>query len=142
MRIKDLMSVPPVIVPPVTSVREVAAHMDHEGVGCILVVDDGRLVGLVTDRDLALRVVRPALPADTPVKAVMTPSPITVRADEDVTTVVHMLRNHSIRRLPVLIGDIVVGIVTVDDLLLETSRLQHDLIGPVTNEILDPQHQV
>jgi predicted transcriptional regulator len=71
----------------------------------------------------------------------MTPHPITVRADESVDSVMHMLRRNDVRRLPVMLGDIVVGVVTVDDLLLETCRLQQDLISPVTGEILDPQHQ-
>jgi signal-transduction protein with cAMP-binding, CBS, and nucleotidyltransferase domain len=141
VKIRDLMSVPPVMVPSVTPVRQVAAHMDFDGVGCVLVVDDERLVGLVTDRDLTLRVLARGLSPDLPVGSVMSHAPVTVRADEDVSTVVHMLRHHAVRRLPVMIGDVVVGIVTIDDLLLETSRLQQDLISPVTNEILDPQHQ-
>jgi signal-transduction protein with cAMP-binding, CBS, and nucleotidyltransferase domain len=141
MQIQDLMTIPPVTVPSIATVQDCASHMDHEGVGCVLVVDDGRLVGIVTDRDIALRVVARGRSPETRVGAVMTPHPITVRADESVDSVTHMLRRNDVRRLPVMLGDIVVGVVTVDDLLLETCRLQQDLISPVTGEILDPQHQ-
>jgi signal-transduction protein with cAMP-binding, CBS, and nucleotidyltransferase domain len=140
MRIRDVMSVPPVVVPPVASVREVAIHMDHDGVGCVLVVDDDELVGIVTDRDLTLRVLAQGLSPDLAVGSIMTRRPLSVRADEDVEAVVHLLRHHDIRRLPVLLGDIVVGIITVDDLLLELSALQQDLLGPVGREISEPQH--
>jgi signal-transduction protein with cAMP-binding, CBS, and nucleotidyltransferase domain len=140
LRIRDVMSVPPVVVPSICSVREVATHMDHDGVGCVLVVDDDRLVGIVTDRDLALRVLAQGLSGEVSVETVMTRRPISVRADEDVEAVVHLLRYHDVRRLPVLVDDVVVGIIAVDDLLVELSQLQVDLVGPVSREISEPQH--
>jgi signal-transduction protein with cAMP-binding, CBS, and nucleotidyltransferase domain len=140
MRIRDVMSVPPVVVPSITSVREVASHMDHDGVGCVLIVDDDHLVGIITDRDLALRVVAPGLSPDVAVGSVMTPRPLSVGADEELATVVHLLGHHEVRRLPVMIGDIVIGIVTLDDLLVHVAGLQRDLLAPVAREITEPQH--
>jgi CBS domain-containing protein len=142
MKIRDIMSAPPVVVPPIASTQDVARHMDHSGVGCVLVVDDGRLIGIVTDRDLALRVLGRGRPGDTCVDMVMTPRPITVRPDDDTDAAYRAFRRNAFRRLPVVDEvDVVTGMVTIDDLLLQTSRLQQDLLRPVASEILEPQHQ-
>jgi len=140
MRIRNIMSAPPVVVPPIASARDVARQMDHSGVGCVLVVDDGRLIGIVTDRDLALRVLGRELPGDTRVDRIMTPRPITVRPNEDVDAAFRAFRFHAFRRLPVVEDDVVTGMVTIDDLLLQTSRLQQDVLRPVASELLEPQH--
>jgi len=145
MKIKDVMSAPPVVVPSITAVRDVAQHMDHSGVGCVLVVDEGRLVGMITDRDLALRVLAKGLSGDTTAGTVMTPRPVTVHADADIDVALRAFRRNEFRRLPVTVDDvgdeIVVGMIAVDDLLLQLSRFTQDLLGPVGREILEPQHQ-
>ncbi|MBB6345831.1 CBS domain-containing protein [Nonomuraea muscovyensis] len=69
----------------------------------------------------------------------MTPDPVTVRAGDDLYVAVEVFRRHSFRRLPVLDEEAVVGMVTVDDLLLHVHQVTGDLLKPVAREIGEPQ---
>lgn len=140
MKIKELMSVPGVTVPPHSSVAESARLMAYEGVGSVLVVADGSPLGIVTDRDLALRVLARDLPVTTPIGEVMSIGLVTVDADDDVAVAFTAFRRHAFRRLPVIADGEVVGMVTVDDLLMFSHRLHSDLLGPVASELAEPQY--
>lgn len=140
MQVRDIMSTPIVVVPAMTPVREAAQHLDYSGVGCLIVTDGERIVGIVTDRDLALRVLARGLPATTPVGQVMSPHPICVRPDDDLELIAGLFRRNAIRRLPVLDDGDVVGMITVDDMLLRSHEILGYLLGPVAAEILEPQH--
>lgn len=140
MRVKDVMSTPTVAVPAITTVQEAARHMDYSGVGSLIIIDGDLVVGIVTDRDLALRVVADGLPGSTPIGQVMSADLVTVRPDDDLEAAAGLFRTHALRRLPVIEDGGVVGIVTVDDLLLCGHQMLGDLLGPVAAEILEPQH--
>lgn len=140
MRVREVMSTPVVTVPPVVSVQEAARHMDYSGVGSLIVTDDERVVGIVTDRDLVLRVLARELPGQIPISRVMSTDVIAVAPGDDIDAAVHAFRTHPVRRLPVIDDDVVVGMITIDDLLLRSQHLLTDLLGPVSNEILEPQH--
>ncbi|MGH8973585.1 MAG: CBS domain-containing protein [Acidimicrobiia bacterium] len=101
------------------SVDEVARLMVAEDVHAIVVVDEERAVGIVTDRDLVTRIMAPGLPADTPVGSVMTVDPVTADSNETVDTVQMMLRHHGIRQVPLTEAGLLVGIVALDDLVYE-----------------------
>ncbi|GAA2877049.1 CBS domain-containing protein [Streptosporangium fragile] len=134
------MSTPAVVVPPFIAVRDVAKHMDYSGVGCVVVSDGQGVIGVVTDRDLALRVLARGSDGDTPVSRAMTTDPVTVRPDEDLDIAFDVLRRHPFRRLPVVDGGVVIGMVTVDDLLLRVHQVTTDLLRPVASAINEPQH--
>lgn len=141
MKIKDVMSTPVVTVPPGATVADAARHMDHSGVGSLLVVDAGALVGILTDRDIALRVVGADAPTGTPVREVMTADPITVHPTDDVERAFHAFRHHAVRRLPVVDDrGVVTGMITVDDLLLHSHYVLGSILGPVASELIEPQH--
>ncbi|GAA4039396.1 CBS domain-containing protein [Nonomuraea soli] len=140
MKIKDVMSTPVVAVPGMTTAREVAQHMDHSGVGCVIVTDGRDVIGIVTDRDLVLRVLARGRSADTPIVEAMTTKPVGVRPDDDLDVAFETLRRHAIRRLPVVEGDTVLGMVTLDDLLVHNHELTGSLLRPVLSEISFPQH--
>lgn len=142
MKIKDVMSTPVVVVPPITPVRDVARHMDYSGVGCVVVSDGhGGVGGIVTDRDLAVRVLAQGGSADMPVGRVMTRDPIVVGPEDEVEAAFDVFRRHSFRRLPVADEEGVVGMLTIDDLLLQMQQLSADLLTPVVKEISEPQRQ-
>lgn len=131
-----------VAIEPERTVTEAARLMNHAGVGCLAVVDGTRLVGVVTDRDLVRKVLAPGLPADARVDSVMTLAPITVEASADLHDVFAVFRSHGIRRLPVVDQGRLVGVISIDDLLVELAADLADLARPVTGEMLFPHREM
>ncbi|MFD8388708.1 CBS domain-containing protein [Streptomyces sp. NPDC059680] len=131
-----MMTAPAVAVPPHVSLAQVTRTMSESGVGSVLVVEDGTLRGIVTDRDIAVRGLGGGLPPATAVEAVMSAGVVTVDAADDVQTVYRTFRRIGVRRLPVLDGHRLVGVVTIDDLLLDVFRRLADLLGPVAWSVL------
>jgi CBS domain-containing protein len=132
MRVADLMITPPVTVTPQTTARQAALRMDQEAVGCVLVAEKDTLRGVVTDRDLAVRLLATAGEPDTPVSRVMSAPAVTVDVADDVDEAYRAFRRSGVRRLPVLDGDRLVGLLSVDDLLLDVLQRLFDLLGPVS----------
>jgi CBS domain-containing protein len=118
---------------PLTSV---ARAMDRQHVGTVVIVESGRPVGMVTDRDLALHVlVRGALP-ETPASAVMSKPVKTLDRDEGFFDTARELMDAKVRRLPVVGEDgRLVGIVTLDDMLDVLSRELSNLIAGIKPEM-------
>lgn len=105
---------------PGDSVADIARRMRERKVGTVVVVDDQRRpMGLVSDRDVAVRVVGMARdPARTTLRDIMTPMPMTVLMDTTIETAVSHMRTGRMRRLPVVDGmGKLLGIVTLDDVL-------------------------
>lgn len=136
MRASDAMTAPPVAVAPDVSLGEAARLMTKHAVGSVLVVEDGVLRGIVTDRDLALRGLGGGLGRGARVDAVMSARVITVDAAQDVLEVYRTFRRTGVRRLPVLEGRRVVGMLAIDDLFLDVFRRLADLLGPVAWSVL------
>ncbi|CAJ60291.1 MULTISPECIES: DUF1918 domain-containing protein [Frankia] len=107
----------PVTVPREMTIVEAARWMDVQGVGSLLVMDGEDLVGIVTDRDLALRSLRRRIPFDGRVEAVMTRGVVTLDVDADPADVVRMFREHTVRRLPLTDNGRVVGLIALDDVV-------------------------
>lgn len=119
----DLIRRPPVITTGDTTIRDAAGLMADEGVSCLPVLADGRLVGILTDRDLRTRVLAVDRDPNDPVSSVMTPEPATARSTALAFEVLMEMVGRNIHHLPVVDGDgRLVGLVTSSDLL----RLQHD----------------
>ncbi|HSK23339.1 MAG TPA: DUF294 nucleotidyltransferase-like domain-containing protein [Egicoccus sp.] len=119
----DLVRRPPVTTTGDTTIRDAAALMAREAVSCLPVMADGRLVGILTDRDLRTRVLAVDRDPNDPVSSVMTLEPATARATALAFEVLMEMVGSNIHHIPVLDGDgRLVGLVTSSDLL----RLQHD----------------
>ena len=119
-RIREIMTSAPVSVGSLTAVTEVARVMRDEDIGAVLVADDNGLRGLVTDRDLVVRVIAEGKgPGDTTVQEACSPELVTVTPDDQVDDAVRLMREHSLRRLPVTEGNKPVGIVSLGDLAIE-----------------------
>ncbi|MCX4404565.1 MULTISPECIES: cyclic nucleotide-binding/CBS domain-containing protein [unclassified Streptomyces] len=136
MKVSEVMTALPVCVAPHVSLLEVTRRMTERAVGSVLVVEDDALLGIVTDRDLALRGMGGGLAPEAPVDAVMSAQVVTVDADDDLQVAYLTFRRTGVRRLPVLDGGRVVGVLAVDDLFLDVFRRLADLLGPVTWSVL------
>lgn len=105
MKIQDIMTRDPRSVTPETSAREAARIMKDEGVGIVPVVDQAsrRLIGVITDRDIALRIVAEGRNSDTPVRDVMSSSKLaTCKPDEDIDSAMEMMASEQVRRIPIV----------------------------------------
>jgi len=118
------------------TLRAAADVMDRAGVGSLAVLDQGHVVGLVTDRDIVRRGVARGLPLDARVDAVMSSPAVTVDADADVRDAFAVFRTHAIRRLVVTRDGALVGLLTVDDLLVGLAGDLADLTRPVSAQLL------
>jgi CBS domain-containing protein len=126
-RVRDVMTPGPIGVDYGESIGDAARAMRDWGVGAVLVVRDGSLYGLVTDRDLVVRVLAGARGADEPVGLVCSTDVIGVDADADISVAARLMREHAVRRLPVLQDGQVTGIVSQGDLALPDPDLPEGL---------------
>jgi CBS domain-containing protein len=104
---------------PDLTVRQAAQYMTAKEIGALPVLENGRLVGIFTERDLTTRVVAVGLdPATTTVGEVMTRELVVAEADEDYQTALERMKDCNCRHLPVVERDRLVGVVSMRDLLL------------------------
>ena len=102
-----------VVAAPDTSVAEAAGMMSKHEVGAVLVVEQGRLVGIFTERDAVVRVMAPGLePATTLLREVMTREPLTVAPDEPLGTAMLLMHEHGFRHAPVVEDGRPIGVVS------------------------------
>lgn len=119
-KVNEVMTPLPVTVSPDASLVQVGDLMRQHGIGDVLVVHEGRLRGLVTDRDIVVRAV--ALERDmavTPVAEICSTNVIMVSPTQDADEAVLLMREHAVRRLPVVDGDRPVGMVSIGDLAVQ-----------------------
>jgi len=115
--VREVMTPGVVAVGPDASLVEAAQLMRARDVGDVLVTGDGRVVGVLTDRDITLRAVADgADPLTVSAQAVCTPHPVVVGPDDPVSRAVDLMRGHAVRRLPVVEDGRPVGMVSLGDL--------------------------
>ncbi len=118
-KVRDVMTPGPIGVDYYQSVGEAARTMRDWGVGAVFVVNDQSLYGLVTDRDLVVRAVAEAKGLDEPVGPLSSGNLIGVDADADVGEAARLMRDHAVRRRPVIEDGQVAGMVSLGDLALQ-----------------------
>jgi signal-transduction protein with cAMP-binding, CBS, and nucleotidyltransferase domain len=106
-----------------------ADQMAFRAIGCIVIVDaEHRPVGIVTDRDLACRVVARGLDPDTVTAAEFATRPLQVaQSEEPIEDVAARMRKAGVRRMPVVHDEVLIGLVTLDDLVVHLGRELEDL---------------
>lgn len=121
MKISQVMTRDVRTVRPDQTAKEAASFMLSEDAGSMPVADGDRLVGMITDRDIAVRGVAKGHGPDTPVRELMTDECICVREDDDVEQVASRMSSAQVRRLPVIdSNEKLCGIVSLGDLSRET----------------------
>lgn len=101
---------------PLDNVYEVATKMKDLDVGAIPIVENGELLGMITDRDLVVRGIAEKHPGSNPVTNVMSDHLITIGPDTSIAEASHLMAQHQVRRLPVVENGHLVGIVSLGDL--------------------------
>lgn len=130
--IAELMTPDPATCTPEASAAEAARQMRDRRISCLGVTDrQGRLVGIVTTRDLSNRVVAEGRPADTPVADVMTPDPVALPPTALGTDILHLMVERRIGHVPVVRDGRMIGIVTQTDLTRQQAITSASLIRDI-----------
>ncbi|GGU71058.1 CBS domain-containing protein [Streptomyces albospinus] len=132
MQVRDVMRTPVVTIRSDATLLETARLMRQRSVGCVVVLSGEAVLGMVTDRDLTVRGLAAERSPAAPVSEVMTAPVHAVRPGDDVDAAYRAMRRSAVRRLPVLDKGRLVGVVALDDLLMDVSRRLSDLLGAVS----------
>jgi CBS domain-containing protein len=117
MVLRDIMSTNVVKAKPLDSILSVAQKMKEANVGCVPVVENDELVGIITDRDITIRVTAAGLnPADQTVETFMNTRPVSATPEMSVQDAIDFMGEKGIRRLPVLEKGKLIGVVSIDDI--------------------------
>jgi CBS domain-containing protein len=117
MKAKEIMTSSPCVCSSEDSVADVARLMRDHDCGAVPIVDDGCVVGIVTDRDLAIRALADGRGADTKAGEVMTASPCCCSGDDDIRDVEKIMADNQVRRVPIVDADgCCLGIISQADL--------------------------
>lgn len=123
---RDVMTESLTTCSPQDSVAQAAQLMRKRNIGDVLVVDGGKLVGIVTDRDIAVRVTAKSRdPEQVPVHAVMSTRVLTGEPDWDLDQIAKTMGKHQIRRLPILENGVPIGMVSLSDIALYNGHKSH-----------------
>lgn len=137
MKVKDIMTPNPEKVQPNDTVQRAAKLMKGVDIGCVPVLENGNVVGMLTDRDIAIRLAAEGKsPADTNVAEIMSGNVIACSEDDDATTAGQMMKQNQLRRL--LVKDTqgaIVGVVSLGDL---ATSLKKEEAGEVIREVSQP----
>ena len=141
MKVSEVMTRNVQTISPDQPVQEAASFMLSADAGSIPVTDGDRLIGMITDRDIAVRGIAKGYGPDTPVRELMTDDLVIVRIDDNVEDVASKMSEAQVRRLPVIDqDDKLCGIVSLGDLARETdSESAHEALEGVTQP--GGQHQ-
>lgn len=116
MKIQDIMTRSVHWVRPADTIADAARSMAEHDIGAVPVVEDSKVVGIVTDRDIAVRAVTGAISPDTQVRRIMTDSVLTCSPDDEVESALRLMSMEQVRRLPVSKDNAeLVGMVTLAD---------------------------
>ena len=136
MKVRDAMTAQVVTGRPTDTIREIARIMSEVDTGAVPICEGTRVVGLVTDRDIVLRVVAEGVDASVPVSQVMTDSVQTCREDDSLAHAADQMAELQMRRLVVLDrNDKLVGILSLGDIATE---YRSKFVGRVLEEISNP----
>jgi CBS domain-containing protein len=118
-----------VTIAPDQSVAEACRLLQEKNVGCIVATESGQVRGILTDRDVALKVTGEKKdPQHTKVRDVMRADPIRIAVDKSLHDLTSLMHVHHVRRVPIVDGgDKLLGIVTLDDLLMLLSEEMADM---------------
>ena len=139
MKVSDILQKKGSVVFSVTStstVLDALKAMSEKNIGAMLVIDDGTLTGILSERDYARKVILKGKASyDTQVAEIMTERPFTVTPDDKIETCMSIMSDKHIRHLPVLKGDTVLGMISIGDVVTAIISSQKEIIDHLQNYI-------
>jgi len=138
MRASDFSVRQPVVIDCAATTADAAALMAAQGVGALIVVDHDRPVGIVTDRDIVTRGIARNIAADARVDSLMTTGLIALDSHAELEELMHVFMHHAIRRVPIVDHDRVIGVVSMDDVLVWLANNMIDITNVMAAQIMFP----
>ena len=117
MTVADVMTKSVISVDASMTINEAAKMMEDAKVGAVIVMENNTPVGIVTDRDFAVKVAAHAYQVSSPVKQIMSSPLFSINSDESVRTAADLMHDRGIRKLPVIDDENVVGMITATDIV-------------------------
>lgn len=117
VRVKDVMAKEPMMIDSNRTVKETAIAMDRSGHGCLLVTSSGKVIGIVTERDLVRRALtKGGAMSRSKIKNIMSAPLIVVDPEASIEQAAKVMAHHKVRRLPVVGKSGLTGIITITDI--------------------------
>jgi CBS domain-containing protein len=141
MKANEIMTSSPCVGRSSDSAGDLARKMRDYDCGAVPIVDNGRLVGIVTDRDLAIRALAEGLGTDAKAGDIMTVSPQCAKPDDDIRDIQKLMADHQVRRIPIVDADgCCLGIVSQADIAIasKTSSVSDREVAIVVEAISEP----
>ncbi|MDN7226371.1 CBS domain-containing protein [Planococcus liqunii] len=136
MKVTDIMTTDVQTCTMDDTLQEIAGMMQEWDVGSIPVMENDRLAGIITDRDLVIRGIASQFALDTPVRQILSSDLVTGRPDMDLEEAADLMAEHQIRRLPIAEGDKLLGIVSLGDVAVKDPSDMH--AGAAIEDISKP----
>lgn len=132
---KDIMEVPPVVIPATSTVDEAASMMWERNIGSVIVVDEsGKMVGIVTERDMLFAITKGLAGKDVPVSSITSKTKLTASPTQSIATSVETMRKGGVRHLPVVDRDgRPLGMISMRDALEITAPVLKTLLRKITS---------
>jgi len=135
--VRDVMSKDVKVVRPDSSVKEVVATMNKFDIGSIVVVQGGRPVGIITERDILRRIVEPCLAPETlTARQVMSSPMLTINETASIDEAAKLMAKKRVKKLPVISNQKLVGIVTLTDIVTKVPTMLS-----IMEELVRPYHR-
>ena len=133
MKLRDVMTPNPSTLGPNATLQEAARLMRDEDTGVVPVVEDGRPVGLITDRDIVVRAVADGTSFDRPVRELATDDLVTAGPEMSTRDAAELMGQHQVRRLLVCEGERLVGVASIGDIAVKEGK--DSRVGDAIQEI-------
>lgn len=128
MLVKEIMTEDVKTVSPRSTIQEAAKAMAELGIGCLIVVEKSHLAGIITERDLLRKVVsKNRKPSEVKVSSVMTKEVVVIGPDAEIEDAANAMTERKIKRLPVISGSRLIGIVTAVDIVAAEPRMMEQI---------------
>lgn len=138
MTVMDFCVRRPVVVDCGATVAAAADLLAAQGIGALIVVDHDRPVGIVTDRDIVTRGVARHIEPDARIDSLMTTGLIALDTHAELADLMHVFTHHAVRRVPIVEHDRVVGVVSMDDVLVSLANNLLDITNVMAAQIMFP----